>query len=57
MCPEPDNPYYNDEGQCYASIEFEADASDNCGVESIVYSLDDVAIEYPNKIPVGYTEV
>ena len=56
-CPIPDNPYYNDDGQCYASIEFEADASDNCGVDSIVYSVDNEAITFPNNFPVGSTVV
>ena len=31
-CPEPDNPYKTDEGECFASLYFEAEVSKNSGV-------------------------
>ena len=33
-CPLTVNPYFTDPGQCHASLSFEADVSDDCGLAS-----------------------
>ena len=55
-CPRPDNPYSNDEGECFASLDFEAVVSDNCGVESTVYSVDNETIDFPHEFPDVYSK-
>ena len=56
-CPVPDNPYSNDEGDCVASLDFEVEVSDNCEVESTVYSDDNETIVLPYEFLVGSTVV
>ena len=38
-CPVPANPYAVDPGECNATLSFEAGSSDQCGIQSIVYTL------------------
>jgi hypothetical protein len=56
-CPEPDNPYGTDPGACDASLEFEAGAEDNCGIDTIIYEIDGGTITFPYNFPVGTTTV
>ena len=56
-CPYPYNPYSNDDGECFASLDFEAEVSDNSGVDSIVYSVDNETIVFPHEFPVGSSVV
>ncbi len=57
ICPTPDNPYETDPGFCYTSLEFAADAEDNCGVDTIIYEVDGGGITFPYEFPVGTTTV
>ena len=49
--------YTADEGVCLAALSFTATATDNCGVESIVYSVGGTTITFPYNFPVGTTTV
>ena len=49
--------YTADEGECSASLTFEATADDNCEVASTDYSVDGEAIIFPYSFPVGSTTV
>ncbi|MDW8231134.1 MAG: HYR domain-containing protein, partial [Saprospiraceae bacterium] len=56
-CPTPENPYSNDPGKCFASLTFEVEAEDNCGVGSMVYKVASNTISFPYEFPVGSTTV
>jgi hypothetical protein len=56
-CPTPNNPYDTDPGECSASLSFPAAPTDNCEVESVVYSVDMIPISFPYNFPVGTTTV
>ena len=69
-CPVPANPYAVDPGECNATLSFEAGSSDQCGIQSIVYTLGQVPnileeeltievppISFPYDFPVGSTVV
>jgi len=56
-CPIPANPYSTDEGDCDATLSFNAVTTDNCGVAGVVYSIDGDAITFPYDFPVGTTVV
>ncbi|MBK9105945.1 MAG: HYR domain-containing protein [Saprospiraceae bacterium] len=51
------NPYMTSPLECSRSLSFEADASDNCGVDGIVYTIGANAISFPYNFPVGLTIV
>ncbi|MBW6499469.1 MAG: HYR domain-containing protein, partial [Bacteroidales bacterium] len=56
-CPTVDVSYNTDPGFCYASLTFEATATDNCGVDNIKYYVGAVEITFPYQFPVGTTTV
>ena len=56
-CPVPSNPYPADAGQCYASLSLPANPTDNCGVQSSVYTVNGNPITFPYNFPVGSTTV
>jgi len=56
-CPIPASQYHTDEGKCFASLSFAAQASDNCGVDTIEYFADGDKISFPYDFPVGDTTV
>jgi uncharacterized repeat protein (TIGR01451 family) len=56
-CPVPASQYLTDEGKCFASLSFAAQATDNCGVDTIEYFVDGDKISFPYDFPVGDTTV
>lgn len=56
-CPDPLNPYMTTPGECSRSLSFAADATDNCGVDIIAYTVNGNAISFPYSFPVGTTTV
>ena len=46
-CPVVLNSYTTDPGECNASLSFEAEASDNCGVANTTYSIGINTITFP----------
>ena len=56
-CPIVMNPYPTDQGECNATLSFEAVSSDNCGIASMVYSVAGNAITFPYDFSVGSTTV
>ncbi len=56
-CPEVDNPYSAEAGKCFAELSFAAEATDNCGEVSVVYSVEGDTIVFPYEFPVGVTTV
>ena len=56
-CPTPSNPYNSDSGSCFATLTFEATATDNSGSVSISYSVDGNSISFPYDFPIGSTIV
>ncbi|GAP69547.1 protein containing HYR domain, partial [Bacteroidales bacterium 6E] len=49
--------YTADQDGCLAALSFTATAADNCGVQSIVYSVGQNQISFPYNFPVGTTTV
>src|SRR6185369_16926461 len=47
----------NDAGACNASVSFAASPTDNCGVQSTVYSVSGTQITSPHLFAVGTTTV
>ncbi len=56
-CPLTVNPYFTDPGQCHASLSFEADVSDDCGLASTQYSILGNVIAFPYDFGIGNTIV
>ena len=56
-CPVHLSEYPTDTGKCFASLSFEAQATDNCGVEKIEYFVDGTKLSFPYAFPVGITTV
>ena len=56
-CPEVDNPYSAEAGKCFAELSFAAEATDDCGEVSVVYSVEGDTIVFPYEFPVGVTTV
>ena len=53
-CPVPVNPYLPVDNECYATLEFEATAMDNCSA-TIQYFVDGDEIFFPYNFPAGET--
>jgi len=56
-CPIPADSYAADDGLCTASLSFGVNPTDNCGVASTVYSVNNSSITYPYNFPTGSTTV
>ncbi len=56
-CPFPLNPYTAEAGECYKSLEFSAEAFDNCSISEGVYTVEGDEIAFPFDFPVGTTVV
>jgi len=57
-CPTVSNPYDTDTDQCYATLSFQATATDNCDNElDIKYYIDETEITFPYQFATGTTTV
>jgi hypothetical protein len=56
-CPVPAASYDMDPGECNATLSFAAVGSDNCGVDTITYSISGTDITFPYDFTLGTSTV
>ena len=56
-CPSPENRFSTDAGKCTKELGFTVNAADNCGIEEIIYLIDESIITFPHEFPKGTTTV